>query len=51
MVYINEIELIIKHITNDVNAYKKEDLKTKYKVSKYKYKDDLYKELLELADI
>jgi hypothetical protein len=45
------IELIEKGITDDPHHHTIADLKVKYGVSKYTYKDELYKELFELAKI
>ncbi len=51
MVLLIYVELILKNIVSDKNIYKKDELKNIQIASKYKYKDMLYKELIELADI
>ena len=43
---------MIKHgIENDNNLYKKDYLMTECRFSLYRYKDELYKELIELSEI
>lgn len=44
-------ELVEKGIYNDDKLYMKEKITSDYKISEYMYKDDLYKELLELIKI
>ncbi len=51
MVLKINLELITKNLINDRNLYKKEDLRMQMESSKYQYKDMLYKELIELANI
>lgn len=50
-IYIYILDLVNKGIIKNKNLHTEEKLKTEYKISEYKYKDELYEELFELLKI
>lgn len=49
--YFNILDMLATGCTNDSNLLYKDEVLFKYAISDYKYKNELYQELIELNEI